>query len=379
MNLDDQNPVQETVEEELRTRSGYTVVDAIKGFKSALEQSGAEAAGKSLHHTADLICSGCFHLWQKLLWEYAFDHVGIASPRIFHFLKKRFFELDGAYAKLPAERFYRVVEYQKSIAECVLLIRACPRRPPLKMPRVPPETHTNEWVRASTGSASPSLAVGRVFRQGSDLAILRRIGDEFAKSCAEGATEKALFWMKWLFEEELYLKKNKEGSLSTAERGPIGWPQKSRNHVGFFIAALLAEIYKDLSQKTGMRLHEEFQSLLHIYSIHDKNTTQKRRINALCLCIQIVCEVPRWKVPSAPSLVTDPVALERATGHAENFFREVLAFDPPLGDVVKEAKKGLVKATKGPVIMDAKKRKEQFLQEKLNAYDAMIESWMGQN
>ena len=204
--------MQEAEEEPLRSRSGYLVVDAVKNFKAALEQSGAQAAGKSLHLTADLICSGCFFLWQKLLWEYAFDHIGIASPRIFHFLKQRFFQLDGAYNKLPAEQFYRIVEYQKSIAECLLLSRACPRRPPVKMPKVPAEAHTNVWVRENlTGpsAASPSMVVGRVFRHGSDLPILRRVGNEIAKAVGEGATERALFWMKWLFEVEQYLKKNK--------------------------------------------------------------------------------------------------------------------------------------------------------------------------
>ena len=365
-------------DEPLRTRSGYKVVEAIKNFKAVLEQSGAQAAGKSLHHTADLVCSGCFSLWQKLLWEYVFDHVGIASPRIFHFLKKRFFEMDGAYTKLANEHFYRSVEHQKNIAECLLLVRACPRRPPLKMPRVPPETHSGEWVRSSTGTAPPSVAVGRVFRQSHDLAILKRVGDEFAKSCGDGATERALFWMKWLFEEEMYLKKNKEGSLSAMDRVPPGWPAKSRRHVGFYLTAVLAEIYKDLAPKTGMRMHEEFQSLLNLYNFPDKNFTQKRRVDALCLCIQIVCEVPRWKVAAAPSLVTDPLALERAVGHAESFFREVLAFDPPVGNIEKEAKKG-TRTVPTAAPLDAKKRKELALQQQLAAYDNMVDSWMGGN
>lgn len=367
--------------EPLRTRAGYSVADAVKQFKSALEQSGAASAGKSLHFTADLICSGCIVLWQKLLWDYAFDHVGIASPRIFHFLKQRFAQLDMAYKKVPAEQFYRMIEYQKSIAECLLLSRACPRRPPLKMPKVPAETHTNEWVMTNlTGpsAATPSLAVGRVFKHGSDLPILRRVGNEFAKSCAEGATERALFWMKWLFEEELYLKKQKEGQLSTLERGPPGLPPKSRCHVGHFLVEVLKEIYRDLAPKTGLRIAEEFQSLLTLYGTQDKRITQRRRVEALCLCIQILCEVPRWKVPAAPSLVADPVALERAVSHAESFFREVLAFDAPIGDIEKVAMKaGKAKGGSGAKPMDAKKRKELALAQQLADTDAMLESWMG--
>ena len=162
MDLDPKAP--EIEDTTLRTRSGYLVVDAVRSFKVALEQSGAQSAGKSLHYTADLICSGCYELWQKLLWEYVLDHVGIASPRIFWFLKRRFQDLDTAWAKLPAEQFYKTVEYQKAIAESLLVLRSCPRRPALKMPKVAPESHNEEWVRGATSTASPSAAVGRVYR-----------------------------------------------------------------------------------------------------------------------------------------------------------------------------------------------------------------------
>ena len=58
--MDVQDP-QEPQEEDMtiRTRSGYAVADAVRGFRVALEQSGATLAGKSLHYTADLVCSGC--------------------------------------------------------------------------------------------------------------------------------------------------------------------------------------------------------------------------------------------------------------------------------------------------------------------------------
>jgi hypothetical protein len=361
MDLDPKAP--EIEDTTLRTRSGYLVIDAVRSFKVALEQSGAQSAGKSLHYTADLICSGCYELWQKLLWEYILDHVGIASPRIFWFLKRRFQDLDTAWAKLPAEQFYKTVEYQKAIAESLLVLRSCPRRPALKMPKVAPECHNEEWVRGATSTAAPSAAVGRVYRGSHDLMILRRVGDEFAKACSDGATEKAFFWMKWLFEEDARLKKDNGGSLTTMERGPAQWNSKQRSHVGFYISSLLMEIYKDLAAKTGLRMHEEFQAILQLYNYPDKRLTGKRRVDLLCLAIQIVCEVPRWKVPAAPALVKDPVALERAVGHAESFFREVLAFEPPIGDISKEAKKKGPSNTNKPI--NKKQLKQMSVEEHL--------------
>lgn len=363
----------------LRTRSGYIVADVIRGFKVALEQSGATSAGKSLHYTADLVCSGCFELWKKILYEYALDHIGIASPRIFWFLKRRFSDLDSAWSKLPSEQFYKTVEYQKTITEVLLVLRSCPRRPALKMPRVPVECHNEEWVRGATNASPSSAAVGRVFRGSNDLQILRRVGDEFAKSCADGATEKCFFWMKWLFEEEQRLRRDSKGSLSTMDRGPPQWPGKQRSHVGFYIIALVSEIYKDLAPKHGLRMHEEIQAIIQLYSIPNKQLAQKRRTDLLCLAIQIICEVPRWKVPAAPALVNDPVGLERAINHAESFFREVLAYDPPIGDIVKEAKKG--SSTKGTAVstkkqLTGKELKQMSTDEQLAAYNAAIDGFM---
>jgi len=375
-----QDPVAPPTDEHsiiLRTRSGYLVADTVRSFKVALEQSGASAAGKSLHYTADLVCSGCFPLWQKLLYDYAFDHIGIASPRIFWFLRRRFTDLETAWEKLPNEQFYKTVEYQKAIAESLLILRSCPRRPALKMPRVPPESHNEEWVRGATGSSPPSAAVGRVFRGSGDLQVLRRVGDEFAKSCADGATEKAFFWMKWLLEEDSRLRKDGGGSLSTLERGPPQWTGKrQRSHVGFYIAALLGEIYKELTPKHGLRMSEEMTAILQLFSFPNKQLSQKRRVDLLCLAIQIVCEVPRWKVPAAPALVKDPVALERAISHAESFFREVLAYDPPIGDVAKEAKKGTGKVVaKKP--LSGKELKQMNTDEHLAAYNAAIDGFLG--
>jgi hypothetical protein len=371
------NPVvqpQQPVAEIIRTRSGYAVADAVRSFKMALEESGAVAAGKSIHYTADLVCSGCFEIWQKMLWDYALDHIGISSPRIFHFLMNRFTDLQNGIGKMPSENFYKTSEYQNAMAECVLVVRSCPRRPALKMPKVPPGAHTDEWIRTTTMGTNPSAAVGKVFNGTYDLQVVKRVGDEFAKACNEGATEKAIFWMKWLLEEDARLKKDGKGSLSNMDRGHADWPSKFRSHIGFFVSSLLIELYKELAAKQAIRMHDEFKAILQLYSIPKKQLSQKRRQDLLCLAIQIICEVPRWKLPAAPSLVKDPLALERAIAHAESFFREVLAYDPPVGDLAKEAKK-----SGKPVLVPTKTSKQlrqMNVEEHLAAYDAVIDQWM---
>jgi hypothetical protein len=101
----------------------------------------------------------------------------------------------------------------------------------------------------------------------------------------------------------------------------------------------------------------------------------------LSLAIQICCEVPRWKVPAAPALVKDPVALEKAIGHAESFFREVLAYDAPMGDVQKEAKKGSSKslAAGGSTgrQLSVKQLKDQHIKNQLGVYDSIMNDMLG--
>jgi hypothetical protein len=379
---DPHDPQEPQLEEPVvRTRSGYAVADAVRSFRVSLEQSGAVSTGKSIHHTADLICSGCFELWQKILWEYCLDHIGISSPRIFWFLRQRFTDLETAWAKLPKEQFYRSLDYQRTFVEVLLVVRAQARRPALKMPRVSPESHNEEWVRGAVQGAPSSAAVGRVFKGGGDLGILRRVGDEFAKSVAEGATEKAFWWMKWCYEEEVRVRRDGGGTLSTVDRGPAQWTGKQRSHVSFYLANILTEIYKELAPKHGLRMNEEFIAILQLFMYPNKKLTSRRRMELLSLAIQICCEVPRWKVPAAPALVKDPVALEKAIGHAESFFREVLAYDAPMGDVQKEAKKGSTKslAAGGSTgrQLSAKQLKDQHIQNQLGVYDSIMNDMLG--
>jgi hypothetical protein len=68
--------------------------------------------------------------------------------------------------------------------------------------------------------------------------------------------------------------------------------------------------------------------------------------------------------------------LNRAISHAESFFREVLHYDPPVGDIQKEAKKGGSKAPTTTKQLSAKQLKQMSVEEHLQAYDAMIDGWM---
>jgi hypothetical protein len=76
-------------------------------------------------------------------------------------------------------------------------------------------------------------------------------------------------------------------------------------------------------------MHEEFQALLEIYRSIDFKITQRRKLDTLALMIHILTDVPKWKVPAAPSLVLDQTKLQRAVSQAESFYREVLMLPLP--------------------------------------------------
>ena len=92
--------------EEIRSRRGYLLKDLAKSFIQCLGESGPISTGKIIHYTADMITSGGLELWEKLCWDYAYDHIGVASPRIFHYLHKKFRELNEQSAKLSMEVFF---------------------------------------------------------------------------------------------------------------------------------------------------------------------------------------------------------------------------------------------------------------------------------
>jgi len=375
--MEDPQAPDEFVIEDIRTRCGYPLKDVLKEFKFNLEQPGAAHAAKCLHYTADLICSGCLTAWKKFVWDFVFDHVGIGSPRVFLFLQKQFFTLDNQWNRYNHETCLRDPAFQKICIECILIVRSCQRKPQIKMPRVPVETHNDEWVRKATGSAPSSVALTKVFKPSHDLAILKRIGEDFCKAVSDGATEKALFWLKWCSEEDAKLRKEHQGhGLTNLERGPATASPKQKTHIGYFFVLLLAELYKELSAKGLIRMTEEYQGLLNLYMNPDAALASKRKLEILILSIQIICEVPRWKVPAAPGLVTDPLQFKRALEHSAHFFEEVLAYDPLKVDLETEAKKVKAKELETKKLNN-KKEKMNKINSQMSAYDKALEEFMG--
>jgi hypothetical protein len=288
----------------------------LKSFERTLRESGTIATGKSLHFAIDIVCSGAFNILIPILWNHAINHVGIASPRIIVYLQKRLQEIKAMMQRLPDEIAYANEEFQIRVGELILVLRDAPTRSTTQWPKVGPETHNEGWLKAAA-SATETAALRKVWQSG-DTAVLRTAGSELCKAITDGSTEKALFWIRWMFEEEVRLKKEIKGaSLTTVDRGG------KKGGVGSFILTLFGEIYKELAAKELVRMHEEFQALMNLWR---SESGSKRQI--LVLLTQILCEVPRWKVPAAPALIKDPVAMSRAIREVPKFFREVLAYDP---------------------------------------------------
>lgn len=352
----------ETAEQEITSRRGYLLRDLAKAFLQCLGETGPIASGKLIHYTADMVTSGGLQLWQKLCLEYAYNHIGVASPRIFHFLFRKFRELNELSAKIPFEAFCRKKDIQEQLTEIVLILQDCPKKTKPKIPSVPPDTHENEtWLR-SVLRTTDKLAVRKVYQRNSDLEQMLHAGNEMVYAIQEGATERALFWVKWLLEEDAIIKKKFGTGLTTIERGPAQLKPQQKTSVGYYIIAILAEVYKEFAEKAMVRMHEEFQALLDIYRSTDFRITQRQKLDTVALMVQILTDVPKWKVPAAPSLVPDQTKLQRAVSQAEPFFKEVLMMPIP--------KKMLPPTVTG---LKQKKAKEPSKQEKLEQQLAMID------
>ena len=359
MELDDYNDEQE---QQITSRRGYLLKDLAKAFLQCLGETGPIASGKVIHFTADMVTSGGIQLWQKLCWDTAFEHIGVASPRIFHYLFRKFRELNELSAKLAFDVFCKKKDIQETLAEIVLILQSCPKKTKPKMPTVQPETHENEaWLR-SVLRTTDKAAVRRVYQANADLEQMLHAGNEMVYAIQEGATERALFWVKWLLEEDALTKKKFGSGLTTIERGPAQLKPAQKSSVGYYIIAILAEVYKEFAQKAMVRMHEEFQALLDIYRSTDFRITQKKKTDTIGIMVQILTDVPKWKVPAAPSLVPDQTALQRAVVQSETFFKEVLMLPLP--------KKLLPPTVTG---LKKKKAKEPSKQEQLEQKLAMID------
>jgi len=356
-------------EEKPLTRCGYKPGESLRAFETALLESGAVATGKTLHFSADILCSGGYDVWVRSLWEFAIDHVGVASPRLFVYLKKRIHELDELFKRLPDETLYHSDEFHTRGGEIVIVLREVPRRPKVTWPKVGPETHMEGWIR-NVAAASETAALRRVWKGEGDMTLLRLAGAELLKGITDGSLEKTLFWIKWMFDQEQHLRKETKGAnLTTIGRGPA-----SSKDVGHFIAELMAEAYKEMAAAKLIRMAEEFQCLLNLWRGADNRVSPSGRKKVLGIMAQTLCEVPRWKVPAAPALIQDPVQVSRAVSQSNKFFREVLAHSP-----VKNAV-AVLKLFRSRGVVDAtnkkKKVKEESFKDRLDAMDRAMNAYL---
>lgn len=360
-----------------RTRFGYLVPEAYAYYEQALGESGAVASGKVLHFAADLICSGGLDIWIRGAYSYAIQKIGLASPRVVVYLRQRCGELDKKMEVLPQEGFYSHPDVQTIVSEAVLVLQIAPRRAKVVWPKIDDNAKRIGWLRG-VASAHETAAVKRVWSSDGDQAPLYLVGNELCKAISEGATERALFWTRWVLEEDARIRKETKGhGLSTRDRGPPTASPKARTEAGHYVADLLREVYRELASKQLVRMHEEFTELWNLWRGSEKRMPARLRRDCLGIMIQICCEVPKWKVPAAPPLVPDPVRLSRAVGQAGIFFREVLSCPslPPEKSLKPKMMKGERK-TKSKKTLTDKEEKEMSLDEHLSAYDAAMEAYL---
>jgi len=318
-------------EQPCRTRCGYPPNEVLQSLEKTLSETGSPATAKALHFAADIVCSGGLDALLRTLWNYALVHVGIASPRIFVYMAHRIKEIESILKTLPDQMAYSNETFQIRIGEIILVLREAPTRTLLPWPKVGQETHTESWLRAiSIDPVTETALLRNVWKPGADSAILRVAGANLCKAITDGSTEKALFWVKWLLDHEALLSRAQKGvTLSTLERGPATVSSKQRKNVSFFILHIYSELYKEFAAKQMLRMNEEFQSLLELWTNPPKGLGAGARKQILTILTQILTEVPKWKVPAAAALIRDPVYMSNLAKTIPKFFQEVLSYDPP--------------------------------------------------
>lgn len=346
----------------LRTRCGYIPSECIRSFETNLIETGGVALGKSIHFGIDLIVSGGLHSFFKIVWNYALNHINIASPRIFMYLKKRMNELDELVKVYPDETLYNNIDFQQKIGEIILILHDAPKFPKLSWPKVGSETHDSVWIK-SVAPATDTEIINRVWKAEGDLMILRIVGNQICKHLSDHSLEQVLFWMKWTFEEETRARKeNSKSSLTTIDRG------SKRPEVSSYFLALFIEFYKELAKKQLIRMNEEFQYIIEIFRSNDNRFTTTFKKNLLGLCARILCEVPRWKVPAAPALIKDGPKLSRSVQQIPKFFTEVLQYPSVSSNNLQKLLKN-----KGKV---DKSKKKLSMEEQFEAFDRAMEMYM---
>ena len=123
-------------------------------------------------------------------------------------------------------------------------------------------------------------------------------------------------------------------------------------------------------------MNEEFQELIRLFHGGENRMAARLKKDCLGLMAMICCEVPRWKVPAAPTLVEDPIRLARAVGASSQFFNEVLSY-PPL-PATQQLKAKMMKAAreKKAKNLTEKEKKTLTMEEQFEAYDAVMEAYL---
>lgn len=367
-------PVLESSEPEIRTRSGYKPADCLKAFESALGESGITNTGRALHFSADLVCSGAYDVWVHAIWNFTIEHIGIGSPRVFVYLKKRIGELDALVSRLDEDTLWKDDEFQTRVTELILVLRECPQRSRLPWPKVGSETHRDGWLKSATNHATETEVIRRVYKPSNDTYPMHAAACEVLHAVNTSATEKALFWVKWLMEEDQHIRKENQGSgLTSLDRGPPHIKGKGKTDVGFFLAQLFVEAYKEFAARQLLRMNEEYQVLNELFRGADSRISAKGRRDLLGLMIQILCEVPKWKVPAAPTLIKDPMALSRTIQQSTTFFREVLAH-PRI--MLPPKSKSLFKTGKESTTQKAKAKQGLAVHNQFAAYEAAMNAYL---
>jgi len=321
-----QAPVLKPERPPVKTRFGYEAKDCVRSLQNVLAETGPSATGKALHYSADLICSGGFEIWIRLVWSFVFQHVHLTSLRIFVYLQERTKNLeDRVKSTMEIEELYKDPEFQQRASEVILVVQTLPRISKLVWPKVPEETHDPIWIQ-SVPQPRESEAVRKVWDPVQDQPILRFIGNHILMACEEVNIEKALFWLKWVLDEDKRVRATNNGFTMTTSRrsGQSVSGKIDKAEIGYYVAAVLAEAYKDLARRGLIRMHEEFQSLIDMWRGKQARLSARQKQECLGIMILVISEVPRWKVPAAQPLVKDPTVMSRAVQQSVRFFQEIL-------------------------------------------------------
>ena len=364
------NIFQEEVEDNRpRTRCGYLVPEAFHAYQVALSEAGPAASAKALHFAADLICSGGIDIWVRALYAYTIKRIGLGNPRILVYIRDAIKRLDVKLTVLPQESFFNNPEVHAIIGETVLLLQLCPKKPNIQWPKVDDITKASGWLRG-VASSPETKATRTIWSSDGDSTPLYLVSNELCKAVQDGSTERALFWIRWAYDEDSRIRKETKGPGLTKKERLIVGSQAQKTDVGLYFVGLLIEIYKELAEKQLVRMHEEVSEIARLWKSGEKRMPSSNKKDLLALLVSICCEVPRWKVPAAPNLVQDPIRLARAVAQVPNFFSEVLAFKAlPLSSQLK------------PKMMQAPKKKKEdkkadVMEDHLAAFDAAMEAYL---